>query len=131
MKHLTQLPAFIKFIMVGILATILHYGIYFLLQYFINVNVAYTTGYLLSFLANFYLTSYFTFGQKPSLRRALGFGGAHFCNYLIHITLLNLFLMLGVDKAWAPLPVFAIAIPTNFLMVKFVFRTPKSYKRND
>ena len=116
------MPAFIKFVIVGIVATALHYAIYFVLQRFINVNVAYTLGYVLSFIANFYLTAYFTFGQKPSLLKAVGFGGAHLCNYLIHIGLLNLFLALDVPKEFAPIPVFAIAIPVNFLMVRFVFR---------
>ena len=64
MKHLKRFPEFIRFVMVGVLATALHYGIYFLLQRFINVNIAYTLGYALSFIANFYLTAYFTFGKK-------------------------------------------------------------------
>ncbi len=42
---------------------------------FIQVNVAYTMGYVLSFVANFYLTAYFTFGQPPSWKKAFGFGG--------------------------------------------------------
>ena len=57
--------------MVGILATALHYGIYFLLQRFINVNIAYTLGYALSFIANFYLTEYFTFGRHGARRSVL------------------------------------------------------------
>ena len=82
MKHLKRFPEFIRFVMVGILATALHYGIYFLLQRFINVNIAYTLGYALSFIANFYLTAYFTFGKKPSWSKAFGFGGAHLMKYL-------------------------------------------------
>ena len=122
MKHLKRFPEFIRFVMVGILATALHYGIYFLLQRFINVNIAYTLGYVLSFIANFYLTAYFTFGKKPSWSKALGFGGAHLFNYLLHIGLLNTFLWLGLSKTLAPIPVFAIAIPVNFLLVRFVFK---------
>ena len=122
MKQLKQLPEFIRFVMVGILATALHYGLYFILQSFINVNVAYTLGYIISFIANFYLTSYFTFGRKPSWRKAFGFGGAHLVNYLLHMGLLNLFLWLGLSKPYAPIPVFAIAIPVNFLLVRFVFK---------
>ena len=77
MKQLKQLPEFVRFVMVGILATTLHYGLYFVLQQVINVNIAYTLGYALSFIANFYLTAYFTFGRKPSWRKALS---------LIHIS---------------------------------------------
>lgn len=122
MKQLKRLPEFIRFVMVGVFATALHYGIYFLLQKFINVNIAYTLGYALSFIANFYLTAYFTFGKKPSWSKAFGFGGAHLFNYLLHIGLLNTVLWLGLSKAIAPIPVFAIAIPVNFLLVRFVFK---------
>lgn len=122
MKHLKGFPEFIRFVMVGVLATALHYGIYFLLQRFINVNIAYTLGYALSFIANFYLTTYFTFGKKPSWSKAFGFGGVHLFNYLLHIGLLNTFLWLGLSKTLAPIPVFAIAIPVNFLLVRFVFK---------
>ena len=130
MKHLKRFPEFIRFVMVGILATALHYGIYFLLQRFINVNIAYTLGYALSFIANFYLTAYFTFGKKPSWSKAFGFGGAHLFNYLLHIGLLNTFLWLGLSKTLAPIPVFAIAIPVNFLLVRFVFKRKDSYFSN-
>ena len=122
MKRLKQLPEFIRFVLVGGLATGLHYGIYFVLQQFIDVNVAYTLGYIVSFIANFYLTAYFTFERKPSWRKAFGFGGAHLVNYLMHIALLNLFLRLGFSQPLAPIPVFSIAVPVNFLLVRFVFK---------
>jgi len=116
---------FMRFGIVGIVATALHYGIYYLLQPYINVNVAYTTGYVLGFIANFYLTSYFTFRTTPSWKKLTGMGGAHIVNYLLHMALLNLFLFMGISKTWAPIPVFAIAIPINFLLVRFVFKHKK------
>lgn len=122
MNKLKQLPEFFRFVIVGALATTLHYGLYYALQYFMNVNIAYTIGYALSFIANFYLTAYFTFGKKPSWGKAFGFGGAHLVNYLLHIGLLNLFLWMGISKPLAPFPVFAVAIPVNFLLVRFVFK---------
>lgn len=121
MKDFKQLPEFVRFVMVGVLATALHYGLYLVFQLLVNVNVAYTIGYVLSFIANFYLTAYFTFGKQPSWKKAVGFGGAHLVNYLLHIGLLNFFLWLGISKPLAPFPVFAIAIPVNFLLVRFVF----------
>lgn len=108
--------------MVGVFATALHYGIYFLLQKFINVNIAYTLGYVLSFIANFYLTAYFTFGKKPSWSKAFGFGGAHLFNYLLTHRTAEHLPVAGAFKAIAPIPVFAIAIPVNFLLVRFVFK---------
>ncbi len=122
MEHKRLYGEILRFGIVGISATALHYGIYFLLQRLINVNVAYTIGYVLSFIANFYATSYFTFGTSPSWKKLFGMGAAHGVNYLLHIVLLNLFLWLGVPKVWAPFPVFAIAIPVNFLLVRLVFK---------
>ena len=119
-------PEFMRFALVGGLATALHYGLYIVLQLFINVNIAYTLGYAGSFIANFYLTAYFTFRRKPSWRKAFGFGGAHLVNYLLHIGLLNLFLWLGLSRPLAPFPVFAIAIPVNFLLVRLVFKGKKA-----
>lgn len=116
---------FIRFGIVGVIATGLHYGIYFLLQKYINVNIAYTLGYGLSFIGNFYLTSYFTFGTAPSWKKLIGMGGAHAINYSLQIVLLNLFLWLKVPQEWAPFPVFALAIPINFMLVRFVFKYRK------
>lgn len=119
-KH-TAAQAF-RFVLVGIFATALHYGIYLLLRCAIQIDVAYTIGYVLSFLANFYLTARFTFRTAPSWRRLVGMGGAHGVNYVLHMVLLNLFLWLGVPPALAPLPVFAVAVPVNFILVKVVFK---------
>ena len=122
MKKKRIINEFIRFGIVGGLCTALHYGIYYLFQLYINVNIAYTLGYVLSFMANFYLTSYFTFGTTPSWKKLIGMGGAHAVNYALHILLLNLFLRIGISQEWAPIPVFAIAIPVNFLLVRFVFK---------
>jgi len=117
---------FLRFAVVGIVATAIHYGLYYVLQKYINVNIAYTTGYLISFICNFYLTSYFTFRVKPSFGKLFGLGGAHIVNYLLHIVLLNLFLYTGISKTLAPIPVFAIVIPVNFILVRFVFKSGKT-----
>ena len=111
-----------RFCVVGGVATLLHYGLYWIFMQFINVNVAYAIGYILSFILNFYLTAYFTFKVAPSIKKALGMGGAHAINFLLHMVLLNIFLYLGVAEKWAPIPVYAIAIPVNFILVRFVFK---------
>ena len=108
--HRALLGEAARFVVVGGIATAVHYGIY------------YATGYVLSFIANFVLTSYFTFGTAPSVRKLAGFSGAHVVNFVLHMVLLNVFLMVGVPKALAPLPVFAIAIPVNFMLVRLAFK---------
>ena len=112
----------VRFGIVGVVATALHYGIYWLLNDLMNVNVAYTLGYFISFVVNYLLSARFTFRRKKSVKNGLGFGVAHVFNYLLQICLLNLFIWLGVSKSLAPVPVYCIAISTNFLIVRFVFR---------
>ena len=118
-EHLGEL---IRFGIVGVIAVVVHYAIYWVLQHWINVNVAYTLGYLLSFLMNYYLSARFTFREKTSAKTGIGFGGAHLVNYLMHMLLFNFFLWLGLSKELAPFAVLAIAVPTNFVLVRFVFK---------
>ena len=116
----------IRFGIVGTTAVAIHYGVYWVLQHWMNVNVAYTIGYIVSFLVNYYLSAHFTFKEKTSARNGLVFGLAHLTNYLLHIVLLNVFLWLGLSREIAPLAVLAIAVPTNFVLVRFVFKHFKS-----
>jgi len=108
-----------RFVMVGVLATALHYAIYYVLLPYMSHNVAFTVGYLVSFLCNYGLSSKFTFRVGTSLQRFVGFGLSHATNYFIQIILLNLFIGLGISEFLAPLPVYAVAVPVNYLMVRF------------
>lgn len=116
------LQEIIRFGIVGILATAIHYSIYWILQQYINHNIAYTLGYGISFICNFFLTAHFTFKKKATIKKGIGFGLSHLCNYLIQLGLLNLFIYIGINKGLAPIFVFSIAIPINFLLVRFVFK---------
>jgi putative flippase GtrA len=112
----------LRFGIVGTISTAFHYGIYWVLQHWMNVNIAYTAGYLLSLMLNYYLSARFTFRKGLSAKSSVGFSGAHLVNYLLHIVLLNTFISFGVGNEVAPLLVFCIAIPVNFVLVRFVFR---------
>ena len=59
----------IRFGIVGGIATVLHYGVYWLLHDVINVNLAYTVGYYVSFIANYLLSARFTFNKKKTDKR--------------------------------------------------------------
>lgn len=112
----------IRFGIVGVVATAIHYGIYLLLNLWINVNVSYTIGYVTSFVCNFLLSNYFTFKTKPTAKKGAGFAFSHAVNWGMQILLLNAFMWLGVSESWAPLPTWCITIPMNFLLVRFFLK---------
>jgi predicted histidine transporter YuiF (NhaC family) len=47
---------------------------------------------------------------------------SHGVNYVLHMILLNIFLRIGIPSSFAPIPVYCIAVPVNFLLVRTVFR---------
>ena len=112
----------IRFGIVGLIATAIHYGIYLLLKQVVEINISYTIGYIISLACNFYLTARFTFQTKTSVKRGAGFIASHVVNYFLHLVLLNLFVKIGISSTYAPIPVYCIAIPVNFLLVRTVFR---------
>lgn len=117
-----KLKEFIRFAIVGVISTGIHYGLYFLLNLVMNVNIAYTIGYVIAWCFNFYLSAHFTFKSETSVKRGVGFALSHGINYVLHMVLLNLFLWLGLSETLAPIPVYCIAVPVNFILVRYVFK---------
>ena len=114
-----------RFGIVGAIATVLHYSIYLVLKGRIDTTIAFIIGYCISFIVNYFLSASFTFKKETSIKNVLGFLGAHLFNMLLQTGLLNVFIHLGINSNWAPIPVYAIAIPVNFMLVRFVFSHSK------
>lgn len=115
---------FIRFAINGLVSSGIHYGIYCLLLVLglVTANVAYITGYLVSFITNYFFTCYFTFRTPPTIKRFAGFCGSHALNFGLHVVLFNLFLWLGVGPFIIPLLVIAMAMAVQFTVLRFVFK---------
>ena len=109
----------------------------------VALTITYTLGYIISFVGNYIASLKWTFKTSGSVSKGAGFMFSHLVNYGMHVGLLNLFLLLGVGEflvsalqfcaPWLvelvpamgnaanllPLPVFAIVVPINFLLVRF------------
>ncbi len=109
----------------------------------VALNLSYAFGYIVSFLGNYAASLKWTFRTSGSLSKGVGFAFSHAINATLHFLLLNLFISIGLGSAMAhtlvcytpwlteclpqltqpdtliPLPVFLIAVPVNFLMVRF------------
>ena len=119
---------FVRFVMVGVAATGIHYGLYLLLIHIFPAggtlwtNAAYAAGYLVSWFCNLWLTAHFTFRTSLSFRRGLGFAVCHLVNFGLHLLFLNVFLRIGAPEKWAPIPVYCLVVPINFILVRTVFK---------
>ena len=123
----------LRFGIVGVLATFIQYGVYRGLLLFIpdGVSVAraqflsslcMTAGYAISFIFNFFASTRFTFRVEANARRGAAFAFSHAVNYLLQMATLNFFLWIGLSKAWAPVPMFCICVPVNFVLVRFFLK---------
>ena len=132
-KRRQQLGEVVRFGIVGVTATLLQYFIYWLLlrlavHWDVEAGthtlstVAMTIGYVVSFIYNFIASTRFTFRVKANARRGAGFLFSHVVNYSLQMLTLNLFLLLGISKQWAPIPMFCVCVPINFLLVRFFLK---------
>ena len=115
---------FIKFVIVGGFTTVIHYEVYLALEYGIsvNANIAFTIGYIISFIFNYFASTAFTFKTEASASNGIKFAGAHLINYFVQMILLNIFLAIGINQSFAPILVFPIAMIINFFMVRFALK---------
>ena len=119
---------FIRFVIVGTIATGIHYGLYLLLIRALPVdgtiwtNIAYAIGYLVSWFCNLWMTAHFTFKTSLSFRKGIGFAVCHLINFGLHLLFLNIILHIGIPEKWAPIPVYCLVVPINFILVRTVFK---------
>lgn len=116
----------IRFVVVGILAATIQYLVYLLLWRSTSPGIANTIGYVASFIFNYFATTYFTFHVKVSASRGAGFAFSHLVNYTLQMVSLQFFIWLGFPKDYAPIPMFCVCVPVNFLLVRYFVKTRKS-----
>lgn len=117
-----RLGEIVRFGVVGASATVLQYAVYWILIRWIHPNIALTVGYAISFAYNFVMSTHYTFRVKANARRGAGFVLSHVANYLLQMSTLSLFIWLGAPKQWAPVPMFCVCVPINFLLVRFFLK---------
>lgn len=120
----SRLSEIVRFGMVGGIATVLQYGIYVVFVHAVfnggKAVVATLISYAISFVANFFLSSYFTFHKQPNAKRGLGFTLSHLINMGLQTGLVAIFKGI-VGPTLALLPALAICIPVNYILVRFAF----------
>jgi putative flippase GtrA len=112
----------IRFIITGVVSTLTTYAVYWVLLPFLNHSIAFLVGYIVAVIVNYIMTTSFTFKVKATKKNGLGFIMTNIINFILSEAFLNLFIYIGVSKQWAPIPMYAICIPINFLIVRYVMK---------
>lgn len=127
-----RLSEIIRFGIVGVIATGIQYGIYVVFVNAVGVKAVPSTliSYAISFIANFFLSSYFTFHSRPNAAKGIGFTLSHLVNMGLQTGMVAIFQQI-VGKTLALLPAFGICIPVNYLLVRFVFTGKLFQKKSE
>ena len=121
-KRKQQIGEIVRFGIVGGVATLIQYGAYLLMLYAVSPTLSNTIGYAVSFLFNFVASTRYTFKVKTNARHGAGFALSHLINYGLQIVMLHLFMALGFSEKLAPVPMFCVCVPINFLLVRFFLK---------
>ena len=122
----------VRFVCVGVLGTLLQYGIYYLfLDIFRESNadsqtmtsVAFSIGFLVEMVVNYLLTNYYTFHTHPSWKNAGGFLVGRMLNYGVQLLFLNILIWLSMTDEVAGIVAIILAGVINYFMLVPFFRT--------
>ena len=123
-----------RFVLVGALGTGLQYGIYYLpLMVFqrrwpdvgILTSVAFTAGFIIEMVCNYFLTSFYTFRVRPTWKNAGGFLFGRAINYVIQLLFLNLLIWLHLSEELSGIAAIALAGVINYFILLPFYKDKK------
>lgn len=124
----------VRFVLVGAFGTGLQYGIYYLLLNFfqqqwpevgILTSLAFTIGFVMEMICNYFLTSFYTFKVRPNWKNAGGFLFGRAINYVIQMLLLNALIWLHMLEEFAGILAIALAGIINYFILLPFYKDKK------
>jgi len=122
-----QIREFVRFCIVGAFCTALDAVIFYVFRTFASYQVSLVCGYSLSLVVNYFLTIYWTFNTKVSVKNVVGVFSAHLFNlFVVRMGLMRIFVEnMNINDRIAYVPTLLISVISNFLIVKFVINRLK------
>ena len=124
----------VRFVLVGALGMGLQYGIYYTLLIIfqrqwpdvgILTSVAFSIGYVIEMVYNYFLTSFYTFRVRPTLKNAGGFLFGRAINYVIQLIFLNILIWFHMSEEWAGIVAIALSGVINYFVLLPFYKDKK------
>jgi len=108
------------FALSGTVSTILMFGIYVVLNNFINYQLSYLISYVIAVIALYFMNT-IVFKSSISINTFLAFPIIYLLQYLIGAALLEIIVRLGFSVTFAPILAVILLLPLTFFLNKKLF----------
>ncbi len=124
-KDRGNLVEFVKYAIVGCINTADYYLSYLVFMdiFKFAYRISFVLGYVVSILGSYFLNTYFTYKQKPSVKKFLIFPLTYIPNFIIqYLGIILLVDRLNMSRKVAPVITAIVATPITFFVMKYVIK---------
>lgn len=124
-KDRKNLVEFVKYAIVGCINTADYYLLYLI---FMNIfkfiyRISFVLGYAISIVGSYFLNTYFTYKQKPSVKKFLLFPLTYLPSFIIqYFGVILLVERMKMSSKVAPIITAIVATPITFFVMKYVIK---------
>lgn len=119
-----NIKKFLRFTLVGIIAVMIQYSMFYLLDNYFIYRWSFIISYTISFIVNYLLTTFYTFQVKRTINTLIKFISGHVINFILQWIFLEAFVLV-VNSKVALILSMMLAFPINFMILKFLLNKEK------
>lgn len=121
MKFLNK--EFLKFLISGVINTLVTYGLYLAFLIIMEYKAAYTLSYVLGILLSYFLNTFFVFKEKVSLLKFIKFPVVYLAQYLMNLVILLLLVeYINLSAEIVPIIAIFITLPITYFLSKIIIK---------
>ena len=124
-KDRSNLVEFLKYAIVGCINTADYYLSYLIFMdiFKFSYKISFVMGYVVSIVGSYFLNTYFTYKQKPSVKKFLIFPLTYIPNFIIqYLGMILLVDRINMGRKVAPVITALVATPITFFVTKYVIK---------
>ena len=123
-----KIKEFLRYVVVGCINTLIYYISYLVFMNIFNFSyrISFVAGYVISIIFSYFLNTYFTYKEKPSLKKFLLFPLTYIPNFIIqYIGMILLVDHFNMNRKLAPIITAIVATPITFFVMRYVIKKKK------